>query len=63
MYLFEFEYNKYIEKKIKGSIYILHYPGNENISFSYGIIDSINSIDEYEFIHNCSTIKAHLVHQ
>ena len=52
---FEFENNKYIEKNIKESIYILHYPGNENISVSYGIIDSINSIDEYEFIHYCST--------
>jgi len=50
---FEYEQNDFIEKNIKESIYILHYPGDENVSVSYGIINNIK--DEYEFIHYCST--------
>ena len=45
------------EEYIKESIYILHYPGNENMSVSYGIISSINKIKEYEFKHYCITEK------
>ena len=51
---FEYEQNDFIEKYIKESIYILHYPGDENVSVSYGIINNIN-INEYEFMHYCST--------
>ena len=51
---FEYEKNDIIENNIKESIYILHYPGDENISVSYGIINKIY-LNEYEFIHYCST--------
>jgi V8-like Glu-specific endopeptidase len=50
---FEYEQNDFIEENIKESIYILHYPGDENVSVSYGIINKI--FNEYEFIHYCST--------
>jgi len=41
----------------KKSIYLMHYPGEENISVSYGIINNIKIDKLYEFIHYCSTEK------
>ena len=39
----------------KKSIYLIHYPGEEDISVSYGIINNIKEDKIYEFIHYCST--------
>ena len=41
----------------KETIYILHYPSDENISVSYGIINNIIEDKKYEFIHFCNTEK------
>ena len=45
--------NVYINK----SIYILHYPKNEKVSVSYGIIKSIDLSNNYDIFHFCSTDK------
>ena len=45
--------NIYINK----SIYLLHYPNNEKISVSYGIIKSIDLSNNYNILHFCSTDK------
>ena len=37
----------------KESIYLLHYPQNEEISVSYGVIKEVNSQNNYEFNHLC----------
>ena len=42
----------------KETIYILHYPNDENISVSYGIINNIREDKKYEFIHFCNTEKS-----
>ena len=52
---FEYKDNNINEENIKNTMYILHYPGDENVSVSYGIINNINLYKEYEFIHHCST--------
>ena len=41
----------------KETIYILNFPGDNNISVSYGIINNIEVSKEYEFIHYCNTEK------
>ena len=46
-------------KYIGESIYILHYPGSENIRVSYGIIKEENKVKEYEFNHLCWQKKVH----
>ena len=60
---FEYEENDLNEKYIKESIYILHYPGNENISVSYGIINVINQKKNMNFNIFVQLIKVHQVHQ
>ena len=49
-----FNYKK-IDTEDLNSLYILHYPLNENVSASYGIIQYLKDIN-YQFIHYCSTI-------
>ena len=39
----------------KKSIYLLHYPGEEDISVLFGIINNIKLDKLYEFIHYCNT--------
>ena len=41
----------------KKSIYLMHYPREEDISVSYGIIKNIKLDKLYEFSHYCSTEK------
>ena len=40
---------------IKKSVYLLHYPNNEKVSVSYGIINAINLQKHFDFFHFCST--------
>ena len=40
---------------IKKSVYLLHYPNNEKVSVSYGIINAINLQKNFDFFHFCST--------
>ena len=42
------------------TIYILHYPGNNMASVSYGLLNKKEKIN-YEILHYCSTEKAHQV--
>ena len=60
---FENEINNFNEENNKESIYILHYPGNENISVSYGIINVINQKKNMNFNIFVQLIKVHQVHQ
>ena len=48
-----FNYKK-IDTEDLNSLYILHYPLNENVSASYGIMQYLKDIN-YQFIHYCST--------
>ena len=45
--------NAYINK----TIYTLQYPNNEKVSVSYGIIKAIDSNNNYDLYHYCSTDK------
>ena len=47
----EYYDNMYVKK----SVYILHYPNNEKVSVSYGIINAINLQKNFDFSHFCST--------
>ena len=47
----EYYDNMYVKK----SVYILHYPNNEKVSVSYGIINAINLQKNFDFFHFCST--------
>ena len=40
---------------VKKSVYLLHYPNNEKVSVSYGIINTINLQKYFDFFHFCST--------
>ena len=42
---------------IKKSVYCLHYPKDQNISVSYGIIDNIDLSKKYDIFHLCLTEK------
>ena len=42
---------------IGNSIYIMHYPKQNNVSVSYGILKNIFSDEQYNFCHFCSTDK------
>ena len=55
----DFDINEeYLENMlVKKSVYILHYPNNEKISVSYGIINGINLQKSWEVFHFCSTDK------
>ena len=59
----EIELNKNHIIYKKKTIYLLHYPGQENISVSYGIINNIKLDKLYEFIHYCRTKKVLQVRQ
>ena len=49
--------NRSNESYVGESIYILHYPKNNNIYVSYGIIKENNKENEYNFNHLCCTDK------
>ena len=55
----DFDINEeYLENMlVKKSVYILHYPNNEKISVSYGIINGINLQKSWEVFHFSLQIK------